>query len=340
MGNFEYTTVPVAIVFFNRADTLKFVFDAVRAAKPQKLFLIQDGPRPGRSEERQKVEECRRVVENVDWPCEVVRDYSEVNLGCGARVSSGISNAFKTVDRLMILEDDCVPSLGMFSFCEEVLEKYKDDTRINMISGMNHLGKIDISDGDYLFCKTGAIWGWATWKRVWDTYEFSMPYFSEKRTMELFSHLRLPKYYIESMNRTGSARQVALCNGEKLSAWTYQFAMVRHLYSQLVIVPDRNLISNIGVTEDATHGSGSLRVLPKGIQRVFFMKTYNYENAIKHPKYIIEDTCYDEQVRKILGQSKLQNKWRMIEGIFRKIVFGEKKDKKRMFDKLRKKIHH
>ena len=117
------TDVPVAIVFFNRPDTLKRVFEAVRAAKPERLFLIQDGARKGNQKDLENIEKCRSVVENIDWECEVSRDYSEENLGCGKRIFSGITKAFESVDRLIIIEDDIVVSPDFFRFCAENLKK-------------------------------------------------------------------------------------------------------------------------------------------------------------------------------------------------------------------------
>lgn len=314
--------VPVAIVFFNRADTLKEVFNAVRIARPSKLFLIQDGARADRAGEKERVTACRKVVENIDWDCEVTRDYSDINLGCGKRMSSGLTNAFKKVDRLIILEDDCVPNQSMFPFCAELLERYKGDERINMISGMNHLGTADFNGDSYCFCKTGAIWGWATWKRVWDLYEFDMPFFKDKYIMNNFIKSRFSKYYINNSISVGQARQNSLDKGERLTAWTYQFGMLRHLYSQMVIVPNRNLISNIGLTDETTHSVSSLKMLPKGIQRVFFMDTSELQFPLVHPKYIMENPVYDKQLWHIMGDSKRVAVARRIESITRQIIFG------------------
>ena len=159
---------PVALIFFNRPDTLEKVFEKVRKVRPEKLFLIQDGPR--NEKDFEKIAECRTIVENVDWECEVIKDYSNVNLGCGVRPQSGITNALKQVDRLIILEDDCVPEESFFEYCDEMLEKYKDDERICYISGLNHFESWDCGDNDYFFAKTGAIAAWATWRRSWSEY--------------------------------------------------------------------------------------------------------------------------------------------------------------------------
>lgn len=330
--------VPVAIIFFNRADTLQEVFSAVRKARPSKLFLIQDGARKDKVDEYEKVLACRKVVEEIDWECDVVRDYSDENLGCGKRVSSGLTNAFRKVDRLIILEDDCVPNQSMFSFCAEILERYKDDDRINMISGMNHLGTADFHGDSYCFCKTGAIWGWATWKRVWDLYEFEMSFFKDDYIMDIFRNSRFSKYYINNSIAVGQARQASLDKGERLTAWTYQFGMLRHLYSQMVVVPNKNLVSNIGLSDETTHSVSSLKMVPKGLQRVFFMETPEMEFPLRHPKYMMENTVYDKQLWNIMGDSGRVAFARKIESIARQIAFGGKGQFSTFIKKIGKKF--
>lgn len=134
--------VPVMLLFFNRPDTLKQVFDAVKQARPSTLLLVQDGAREGKEGEEELVRQCRNIVEDIDWDCTVYKNYSDVNLSCDHREFTGISWAFEHVDRLIILEDDCVPCQSFFPFCAELLEKYKDDTRVDRICGFNRLEKI------------------------------------------------------------------------------------------------------------------------------------------------------------------------------------------------------
>ena len=122
----------VAIIFFNRPNTLKRVFEAVCKAKPKNLFLVQDGSRG--EEDEEKIKKCREIVEKIDWDCNVYKNYSDVNLGCGKRPQTGISWVFEHVERAIILEDDCVPQNSFFHFCDELLEKYADDKRVLMIS--------------------------------------------------------------------------------------------------------------------------------------------------------------------------------------------------------------
>ena len=120
--------IPVALIFFNRPDTFEKVFNCIREQKPSILFLIQDGPRMNKPSDEENVAKCRQIAEGVDWDCTVYKDYSNSNLGCGKRVFSGLSNAFKIVDRLVIIEDDILISDTFLPFCQELLEKYKGMT--------------------------------------------------------------------------------------------------------------------------------------------------------------------------------------------------------------------
>ena len=120
----------VTLIFFNRPNTLEKVFEKVKQAKPPKLFLIQDGAREGNSEDLHRIKKCRSIVENIDWECEVYKNYSDTNLGCGVRPQSGITWVLSQVESTIILEDDCVPDMTFFPYCDEMLEKYKDDERI------------------------------------------------------------------------------------------------------------------------------------------------------------------------------------------------------------------
>lgn len=311
--------VPVALIFFNRPDQLKRVFDMVKQSKPSKLFLIQDGARDSKQSDKKKMEECRKIVSDVNWKCDVYQNYSEENLGVGQRIYSGINWAFQHVDRLIILEDDCVPSESFFVFCKDLLEKYKHDQRINMISGMNHLGITDIKES-YFYSKRGAIWGWATWKRVWDLVEYDMDFMEKSETISLLKRSYYPRNSLNFLLKIGMKRYEQFKKGEKMSAWSFQFRMVRHLYSQSVIVPSKNLVTNIGITEDSTHASDSLKKLPKGIRRVFFMDSYELEFPLVHPKYLIEDKNYDKKIKKILGESKMTGLYRKISGKLLRIV--------------------
>ena len=315
--------IPVAIIFFNRPDTLKKVFEAVRNARPSKLFLIQDGAREGRAEDAIKIAECRSVVADVDWECEVVRDYSDVNLGCGKRIYSGITNAFNTVDRIIIIEDDIVVTPDFFSFCIELLEKYKDDQRIHRISGMCHMGQYSKSPYSYGFTNISSCWGWATWKRAWDDMDYEMSFLDDEYTMNCFKNNYRYKKDAKELLKTGYERREILRSGKRLTAWTYQFSMGGRLNNRLDITPCKNLITCIGLTNDSGHAANSIKKIPKGLQQAFFGKTYSMDFPIKHPKYIMEDVEMENEIRKIMGWTPFLKVTRKLEVIIRQLIYGD-----------------
>lgn len=311
--------VPVALVFFARPNVLKVTFAAIREAMPKTLFLIQDGARVNRKDDLSKIEECRKIVENIDWDCQVYKNYSDENLGCGMRMYTGISWAFKYVDRLVIIEDDCVPSLSFFLFCEELLEKYKDDERIDMISGMNNLGEYDKTPYDYFFSTTGSIWGWATWKRVWDTIDFNMEYINDNDAERLITNL-----YGKSLYKRVRAMHEKLNRGERLTSWSLQRGMNMFLNSGLIVVPKRNLISNIGLTENGTNSLRSIKLMPRGMRQLYYMDTYDLQFPIKHPRYVINDIEYEKKLNRLMGNGHIWVKFfRTIESIIYRIIYGD-----------------
>jgi hypothetical protein len=308
--------VPVALIFFTRPDLLTRTFEQIRLARPSKLFLIQDGPRTGSQSDQLNVLACRRIVENIDWECEVYRNYAEVNLGCGYRVYTGLNWAFEHVNELIILEDDCVPSISFFSFCKEILNKYKDDFRVDMISGMNHLEIYDDCPSDYFFSSGGSIWGWATWKRAWINVSFTLEPLKDTYTKRMLENL-----YGRNFVEDGIDKIKALERGEKLSSWSYQRGLNMFLNSGLIVIPKVNLISNIGLTDNGTNTVSSLKFIPKAQRSMYFMKLYEMDAQIVHPKYIINDIYYKKQVDKILGNhSYFIKNLRRVESVLYRVI--------------------
>lgn len=231
---------PVVFIIFNRPDTTQKVFDAIKQAKPEKLIVIADGPRTHKEGEAEKCKQTRDIINSVDWKCEVIKEYSKSNLGCKKRVSSGITNAFKLVDRAIILEDDCLPNQSFFRFCEEMLEKYNNDKQIMAITGDNYLfEKSSMIKTSYYFSKIPNIWGWATWKRAWDKYDIKMKSWPQMKTNVNF-------------NKSWTKRfQEAYEN--KIDTWDLQWVFSCLDHQGLSIVPRQNLVSNIGFANAATH---------------------------------------------------------------------------------------
>jgi len=170
---------PVVLIIFNRPPTTERVFAEIAKARPQKLFVVADGPRPERSGEAEKCAAARAVIDRVDWECEVLRNYAEVNLGCRQRPPTGISWVFEQVAEAIILKDDCVPHPTFFRFCEELLEKYREDERVMHISGSNFQPGYTRGPFSYYFSRFNPIWGWASWRRAWQHYDLNMKLWAE-----------------------------------------------------------------------------------------------------------------------------------------------------------------
>lgn len=298
----------VAIIFFNRPYAVEQVFKAVAKVKPKNLFLIQDGPRNEKDEENIKL--CRKIVENIDWECNVQKNYSEVNLGCGKRMQSGISWVFEQIDRAIILEDDCVPQEDFFQFSEEMLEKYADDKRILMISGLNLFENPNM-ENDYFFAMNGPIWGWATWRRAWEMYDYSASKINDPKVEKAIFQLE-PKYVAKKDVRKWKETNKKVLNGEKLSYWAHQWRLVKYTQNNVCIIPKCNLISNVG-DKDATHpGQGECEYHNRAVGSLQF--------PLKHPDCVIIDYDYDN----IYSENLNSTRWIRL----KKKIFGRIKCKK------------
>lgn len=241
---------PVMICGFNRPDCLKQVFERVREAKPSQLFLVLDAPREGRLDDVEKNNACKEIFKNIDWPCDVVRDYAKKNMGCRKRMASGITNVFKSVDRCIILEDDCVPDLSFFGFCDEMLERYKDDARVGLIAGhiqhYSHIYKTPkyYQKADYYFDCMNTIWGWATWRRAWQFYDDSLLEWNDEKFNAIFTgrkvRARLKKLIQDSQEG-------------RTSSWAIIWWASCVMNKMLCLHPCGNLITNVGCGVSGTH---------------------------------------------------------------------------------------
>jgi hypothetical protein len=240
---------PVTYFVYNRPEKTYRSFEAIRRARPTRLFIVADGPKD--EIDRWRVEQTREVVKNIDWDCEVTRIYSEKNMGCALRVSSGITEVFLTVDRTIILEDDIVASDDFFIFQEQMLERYKDDERVMMVTGWNSFVEYPIEGYDGFFSKSSATWGWGTWRSAWSHYRFDPLENGEvdaiRIRQQLGSYMDDPfwvSYHLQCMN----ARIWS-----KLDAWDYQWALTVYSHHGVSVTPVRNLCLNIGFDAQATN---------------------------------------------------------------------------------------
>jgi hypothetical protein len=247
MAEFQLNT-PVALIIFNRPDTTERVFAEIAKAKPPILLVVADGPRENRPEEAQRCERARAIVAQVDWPCQVLTNYADANMGCKIRVASGIDWIFEMVEEAIILEDDCLPEPTFFRFCEEMLIRYRDDERISMVSGGNLQFGQRRGLGSYYFSRYTHIWGWATWRRAWQHYDRDIsrwPKLREEGWIEsMFKNKGEHAYWSNSFD--------AVHSGE-LDTWDCSWTFACMLRGMLQISPNVNLISNIGFGPGATH---------------------------------------------------------------------------------------
>lgn len=298
------TDIAVAMIFFNRPDTLKKVFESVRNARPSKLYLIQDGARINRPTDIENIEKCRNIVSNIDWQCEVFKDYSDVNLGCGKRIFTGLCNVFAHEEYAAIVEDDIVIGESFLPFCKEMCERYKNDQRIQMISGMNHLGIYKECPYDYFFSKLGgAIWGWATWARCWNELDWNMESITNPYVVHCLNESLTPNNRGKFIAKSAIQVRNDILNGKEPSFWSLHFGLHTILSSRLNIVPKYNLISNVGLTGDSAHAVNSIKKLSKRLRSVFFAKIYTLPIPIRHPDFILDDQVYMKQQETIMNPS-------------------------------------
>jgi hypothetical protein len=283
--------VSVLILFFNRPEQLSQVFEQVRQARPTRLFLYQDGPRGER--DMPGIEACRKVVEEIDWECEVHRKYQERNYGCDPSEYLSQKWAFSLTDKCIVLEDDDVPSQSFFPFCKELLDRYEDDPRVAMICGFNEDEVTPHCSDSYFFTSIFAIWGWASWRRVIDQWEGDYAFLDDKENMKRLEELSRQRRYRKDF--------IPMCRNHRATGKEYYesiFWASMLLHSQLAIMPQKNMVNNLGLTADSTHFGGSIDTTPRAYRRIFTMQRHEMDFPLRHPRYLIEDVSYKERLYK------------------------------------------
>jgi hypothetical protein len=277
----EFNT-PILFLVFNRPDTTQLVFDEIRKVKPKQLFIASDGPRQGNKQDKINCNKVKEIISNIDWSCEVKTLFREENLGCKKAVSSAITWFFQNVEEGIILEDDCLPSQSFFYFCQELLEKYRYDTRIMVISGFNKKNIWNPTKYDYFFSNLGGIWGWASWKRAWVHYD------PEMKLLDKCIKDRYLNYLFG--NRSGIIRANNFINAPT-SSWAFPWGFARNINNGLACVPAKSLIKNIGFSQSATHTK-------KNNFNMASIERYNIDFPIKNNPIVIADKKYDDMFLK------------------------------------------
>ena len=277
---------PVLFLIFNRPDTTQQVFNEIRKAQPAQLFVAADGPRKDRPADKELCKKTRDIIQQVNWDCEVFTRFQDENLGCKRAVSSAIDWFFSNVEEGIILEDDCIPDQSFFPFCQELLEKYRDDERIMMVSGDNFQFGQKRTEYSYYFSRYFHIWGWATWRRAWKLYDREMMAWPEIRENgylnNILSEKRLVRYWEAIFNSVYNV---------STNTWDYQWVFSCWIQRGLSIIPNINMVSNIGFDQRSTHTKG------KDIRAN--MQTESMAFPILHPKYIIRNANADRFTEKI-----------------------------------------
>lgn len=299
MSDWQLKT-PVAFIIFNRPDTTERVFAEIAKAKPPKLLVIADGPRSNRSGEAEKCAATRAIINRVDWACEVLTNYSDTNLGCKNRVAGGLDWVFEQVPEAIILEDDCLPAPTFFRFCEELLERYRDDERISMISGANLQFGHKRGDASYYFSRYHLIWGWASWRRAWKHYDCNAGIWPDIRDNSWLSVVIKDK--TERKNWINIFEAVYK---REIDTWDYQWTLAAWSQGMVSVIPSLNLISNIGFGLDATHTTGTSIYSELPTNALHF--------PICHPRIVLPNEQADAfTARNTFTGSLVQRIWRKL----------------------------
>jgi hypothetical protein len=265
----------VLFLVFNRPDTTAQVFEAIRKAKPPRLYVAADGPRANRDGEAERVARVREIATAVDWPCEVKTLFREENLGCKYAVSGGITWFFEHEEQGIILEDDILVDLRFFYFIEGGLAEYKNDYKVGGVAGYNLLGSYANKN---FFARYPHIWGWGTWRRVWIEYSVDIQHLPAEINRTIYSHLESHKVANCLVRMSEKIRDGSL------NTWDFQYGYLHCMNRYLTLFPGGNLVTNIGFSEQATHTtSGASAVVS------------SFNSIMNFPASVSVDPLFDKQ---------------------------------------------
>src|SRR6266568_1608199 len=276
----ETSLAPVALFIFNRPQLTAQVYERIRAARPSRLLIVADGPRADRHDEADLCVATRIIVTSPDWPCELQTNFAKQNLGCRARMSSGIDWVFEQCPEAIILEDDCLPGPSFLPFCTEMLTRFRDDDRIMHVSGDNFQDGNRRGTASYFFSRYSLSWGWASWRRAWKHYDVNISTwpqaFCAKWLESIMDDPEEVRYWDSIFDRQYLG---------KIDTWDYQWLYACWRHGGLAIQPNVNLVSNIGAGPDATHF--------KDGHTTIGIPTGELERLV-HPEVVIRDRAADQ----------------------------------------------
>ena len=286
---------PIALFVFNRPETTARVIEVIRAAAPPLLLVVADRPRPGVPSDESACREVRALIDRTDWSCPVRTNYADTNLGCRVRVASGIDWVFGEVPEAIVLEDDTLPDQTFFPFASELLERYREDDRVMTISGDNFQRGRRRGSATYYFSRYPHVWGWATWRRAWSRYDRDLTRWPDLRAQGWLANVFRERIEIEYW--TDILDRVA--RGE-VDTWDYQWFFTCWVEGGLSVLPNRNLVSNVGFGPGATHTirDGPLAMLP----------TDPVEFPLVHPDHMTADAEADAFTGRTMFPERLRSR--------------------------------
>lgn len=273
-------------LIFNRPETTAKVFETIRLAKPPRLYICADGPRHDRDGEEERCAEVRRIATNVDWICDVHLRFRRDNLGCKLSVSDGINWFFENEEEGVILEDDVLPSIGFFQFCDEMLVRYRENCRVGIVSGSNFSSVPIDSQASYGFSRYPFIWGWASWRRAWKHYDLDMKSWEGWRDNggfdKFFYRSICAKMYWKTIFDKTSCGSI--------NTWDYQWIFACWTNKLFSVVPEVNLTKNLGFGADATHTKASepSYVIDSRVGELNF--------PLRHPTAFVRNQIFDSDI--------------------------------------------
>ncbi|MBS1788528.1 MAG: glycosyltransferase family 2 protein [Acidobacteria bacterium] len=271
----------IVFIIFNRPDTAAKVFAEIRRARPQKLFVIADAPRVSQKGEREKCLAARAIIEAVDWECEVFTNFAESNLGCQRRISSGLDWVFDQVEEAIVLEDDCVPHPSFFPFCEELLDRYREDRRVMHIAGTNYQFGRQRFPYSYYFSRYNHCTGWATWRSAWRHFDVEMKLWPEFRDRNLLKDL-----FDDAQAEAYWHRSFQMVYEKRIDSWAYCWTLACWIQNGLTILPNVNLICNIGFDANGSHTKNRR-------SRFANIPLEEMKFPLQHPPFVVRDDQAD-----------------------------------------------
>ena len=325
---------PVLLIMFTRSSTFEKVFEQVKIAKPEKLYLYQDGPRQERYDsDMAGIMKCREIASEINWDCQVKKQFMESNQGCDPGSYYAYKWFFSQEQKGIILEDDAVPSQSFFRYCEELLDKYEHDQRIYRICGANIEGQSNTGNS-YFFSRKGSTGSWATWSRVAEKWDESYSFLDNPGEIELLrSKFENKDYFNSWLEGARAHRDTGVPFYETIF---YENKIINNM---LDVIPDRNLVTNIGLTTDAVHNNRNANYLPKVLRDYFGAERYELFFPLKHPETVEENMHYTNSINRMMGWGhpglRFLRRW---ETRFRRLIYGDKTERMELFHTMNKKL--